>query len=53
VGSGASRQELDKAYRKLQRENHPDFNPNDKGARARWDDAQAAYNAVKNKHKRQ
>jgi hypothetical protein len=53
ISPNASRQQLDKAYRKLQTQSHPDLHPNDKGARARWDAAQQAYDAVKDNHKRQ
>jgi hypothetical protein len=53
ISPNASRQQLDKAYRKLQTQSHPDLHPNDKGARARWDAAQQAYDAVKDRHKRQ
>ena len=43
VGRDASVEEVKKAYRRLAREEHPDANPGDPGAEARFKEATAAY----------
>ena len=46
VGKSASDEEIAKAYKKLARENHPDRNPGDKGAEARFKEIQNAYDVL-------
>lgn len=48
----ASREEIRRAYRKLARENHPDANPNDPKAEARFKEIQHAYEILANPEKR-
>ena len=43
VEPGASRDGLRSAYRRVARECHPDFNPEDPGSQERFKDALAAY----------
>ena len=43
IQKGAGDQEIKKAYRKLAKENHPDLNPGDKGAEARFKEINEAY----------
>jgi DnaJ-class molecular chaperone len=53
VSRGASEDEVKKAYRKLARENHPDRNPGDKQAEARFKEIQDAYDVLSDKAKRE
>jgi DnaJ-class molecular chaperone len=53
VSRGASADEIKKAYRKLAREHHPDRNPGDKQAAARFKEIQDAYDTLSDKEKRQ
>jgi len=52
VGHDASPDEIKKAYRKLARESHPDANPDDPEAEARFKDLSAAYEILADPDKR-
>ena len=52
VGKSASDEEIAKAYKKLARENHPDRNPGDKGAEARFKEIQNAYDVLNDPKKK-
>ena len=49
----ADEKEIKRAYRKLARQHHPDINPNDKGAEARFKDINQAYQVLSDKEKRE
>jgi curved DNA-binding protein len=53
VGRGASEQEIKQAYRKLARKYHPDINPGDKQAEARFKEINEAYEVLSDKEKRE
>jgi len=53
VGRNASEREIKQAYRKLARKHHPDVNPNDKSAEARFKEINEAYEVLSDKEKRQ
>src|SRR5438270_10030837 len=52
VGRDASADAIKKAYRALARKHHPDVNPGDKKAEARFKEAQKAYDVLSDPEKR-
>jgi molecular chaperone DnaJ len=52
VGKSASDEDLKKAYRKLAKQYHPDLNPNDKAAEAKFKEANEAYAVLSDSEKR-
>jgi len=52
VAKSASTDDIKKAYRKLARELHPDHNPGDKKAEARFKDVSEAYGVLSDERKR-
>ena len=52
VPRGASEKEIRGAYRKLARKHHPDVNPNDKAAEARFKEINAANDVLSDPDKR-
>jgi molecular chaperone DnaJ len=52
VGRDASEKEIKQAYRRLARKHHPDLNPGDKSAEARFKEMNAAYEVLSNPEKR-
>jgi DnaJ-class molecular chaperone len=52
VARGAGEKEIRQAYRKLARQHHPDLNPNDKAAEARFKEVQEAYDVLSDADKR-
>lgn len=52
VDRKASDEEIKKAYRRLARENHPDRNPDDAAAEARFKEIQSAYDTLGDPEKR-
>jgi DnaJ-class molecular chaperone len=53
VPRNASEADIKKAYRKLARQHHPDRNPGDKQAEARFKEVQSAYDVLSDKQKRE
>ncbi len=52
VNRSASEKEIKQAYRRLARKHHPDLNPGDKSAEARFKEMNAAYEVLSNPEKR-
>ncbi len=52
VAKNASQDEIKKAYRKLARQYHPDRNPGDKAAEAKFKEVQTAYDVLSDDAKR-
>jgi curved DNA-binding protein len=52
VGRQASQDEISKAFKKLARKHHPDLNPGDKSAEAKFKEAGEAYEVLKDPEKR-
>jgi DnaJ-class molecular chaperone len=52
VKRDASEKEVRAAYRKLARKHHPDVNPGDKAAEARFKEINSAYEVLSDKDKR-
>src|SRR5215213_6455836 len=52
VAKNASQDEIKKAYRKLARQYHPDRNPNDVSAEAKFKEVQTAYDVLSDPEKR-
>ncbi len=52
ISRGASADEIQNAYRQLAREYHPDLNPDDKGAKAKFQEVQKAYEVLNDPEKR-
>ena len=52
VQKGATDQEIKKAYRKLAKANHPDLNPGDKAAEARFKEINEAYEVLSDSEKK-
>ncbi|MHB8898838.1 MAG: DnaJ C-terminal domain-containing protein [Thermoguttaceae bacterium] len=53
VGRNASQEEINKAYRNLARKYHPDLNPEDKTAKQKFQQVQAAYEILGDPQKRE
>ena len=53
INRGASQAEIDKAYATLARKYHPDVNPDDKSAKKKFQEIQAAYDVLKDPKKRE
>src|SRR4030043_275501 len=52
VSRNASEKEIKQAYRRLARKHHPDLNPGDKSAEARFKEINAAHEVLSNPEKR-
>ena len=52
MSSAASDEELKKAYRKLAKQYHPDVNPGDKDAEAKFKEINEAYGILSDKEKK-
>ncbi|MDH5696549.1 MAG: DnaJ domain-containing protein [Dehalococcoidia bacterium] len=53
VNRGASEREIKQAYRRLARKHHPDVNPGDKSAEAKFKQINEAYEVLSDREKRQ
>jgi len=49
----ASQADIQKAYRRLARKHHPDLNPDDKAAKKRFQEVQAAFDVLNDTNKRE
>ena len=52
VARGASEQDIKRAYRKLARKHHPDVNPGNKAAEAKFKEISEAYGVLSDPEKR-
>jgi len=52
IPKGATAEEVKKAFRKVAKQHHPDLNPNDKAAEARFKEANEAYAVLSDDEKR-
>ena len=52
LSKGASEEEIKKAYRKLAKQYHPDLNPGDKEAEAKFKEVNEAYTILTDKEKK-
>ena len=52
VSRNASEKEIKQAYRRLARKHHPDLNPGDKSAEAKFKEINGAYEVLSNPEKR-
>lgn len=52
VSKSASEDEIKKAYRQLAKKYHPDLNPGDKAAEAKFKEANEAYEVLSDSEKR-
>ncbi len=52
ISKGASKEEIQKAYRNLARKLHPDVNPDDPGAKKKFQKLQEAFDVLGNEEKR-
>ena len=52
VQKSASEDEIKKAYRKMAKQYHPDLNPGDKNAEAKFKEVNEAYEVLSNGEKR-
>ncbi|MCE9527182.1 MAG: J domain-containing protein [Planctomycetales bacterium] len=53
VSRGATKDEIQKAYRQLAKKYHPDLNPDDKTAKKKFQEVQQAYDVLSDEKKRQ
>jgi DnaJ-class molecular chaperone len=53
VSRGASQEEIEKAYRKLARQYHPDMNPDDQAAKKKFQEVQSAFDVLSDSQKRE
>ena len=52
VTRGASQKDIQKAYRRLAKKHHPDFNPGDQEAQRKFQELSAAYDILGDEEKR-